>query len=494
MQGPGRGPGHRRDLTAGSLDPAERSRSIGSVSARSRFAWWIAAAFAGAVALRWAVTLRYYRHLPLGWTDNFYYHFQATLLAEGQGFSNPFARAQGIKEPTAGHPPLYSLYLAMWSLLGAGTPLWHRLASGLASAGAVIPVSLTVLRLAGARAGIVAGFGAAAYPALWMNDGLILAESLYIPLVATALWQAHRVVEEPSRRRVIEFSVILAAATLTRGEASLLFLVLLVPLVAGLRTVAIRERIQMIGLAAVAAAVVMAPWVGRNLTIFDEPTLLGPGPGFVLELGNCDATYSGPLLGYWSHTCDNRGDQAWPDPEDAARPDYWSRTCGTGQCVDGDESAIGADKLARARDYIGDHIAEQPKVIAARVGRLFGLFRPLQTADFDVFFERRIASHVKVALWSHWALSLLAVGGAVTLWQKRKPVLPAAALAGVAAFTAAVSFGITRYRVSADVAAVVLAGVGIGALLDRWRRRSRSEPLPGADPAEPIVAACEPAG
>jgi hypothetical protein len=39
----------------------------------------------------------------------------------------------------------------------------------------------------------------------------------------------------------------------------------------------------------------------------------------------------------------------------------------------------------------------------------------------------------------------------------------------VVAAAAAVSFGITRYRVPVDVALVVLAGVGADGVLRRWR-------------------------
>ena len=38
--------------------------------------------------------------------------------------------------------------------------------------------------------------------------------------------------------------------------------------------------------------------------------------------------------------------------------------------------------------------------------------------------------------------------------------------------TAALAFGTTRYRIPADVALVVLAGVGLAALVGRWRRRA----------------------
>lgn len=410
---------------------------------QNRFAWGVAAALALAVALRWIVAIRYYRDLPLGFTDNYYYHSQANLLAEGRGFLNPFVILEGREDPAAVHPPLYSMYLAAWSLLGADTPLWHRLASGLISAAAVIPAALTVARLAGRRAGAVAGSVIAVYPAMWMNDGLILSESLYIPLTAVAIWQSHRMIDQPSAGRAAGLAAALAAMALTRPESFLLFFVLLTPLLWRLQVFAARDRIRMAAVASVAAAGILAPWVGRNLIVFEKPTFLSAGHGFVFELANCDATYSGPFIGYWSADC-------------ASEP--WA---------EGDVSAVSTDKFDRALRYIGDHLDQQPIVAAARAGRIFGLFRPFQNADFDVFFERRIGFHVQAGLWSHWALSLLAAGGAVVLRRRRFPLWPSAVVIGTAALTASATFGITRYRSGADVAIVVLAGIALGGLLDR---------------------------
>lgn len=439
-----------------------RGQSAPTQPQRTRFAWCVAAAFALAVAVRWAVAVRYYRDLPLGLTDNYYYHSQANLLAEGRGFLSPFALLGGREEPTAAHPPLYSLYLAAWSLLGATAPLWHRLASGLISAAAVVPVALTAARLAGRRAGAAAAAVAAVHPALWMNDGLILSESLYIPLAAAGLWQAHRFIDKPGPGRAAGLASVLALAALTRSESLLLFLMLLTPLVWRSPRATVSQRLRMTGIAAAVASAVLAPWAVRNLVVFEEPTFLSVGQGYVLELANCDATYSGPLVGYWSAACD------------------------PGQWAEGDESVVGAAKLDRALRYIGDHLGRQPGVATARVGRLFGLFRPFQTADFDVFFERRIDWHVRAGLWAHWALSLLAVGGAVVLRRRRRPIWPSMALIGTAAATAAVSFGITRYRVGADVAIVMLAGVALGLLLDRWKPSPPPNEPDRADSAIPI--------
>lgn len=431
------------------------------MSRPTRLGWYVAAAFALAVAVRWAVAIRYYRDLPLGLTDNYYYHSQANLLAEGRGFLNPFALIDGREGPTAAHPPLYSLYLAAWSLLGASTPLWHRLASGLVSATAVAPVALTAARLAGPRAAAAAAAVVAVHPVLWMNDGLILSESLYIPLAAAGLWQAHRFIDRPGIGRAAGLAAVLALGALTRSESLLLLFALLAPLVWRSRATA-KERLQMAGVAAAVALAVLAPWVVRNLVTFEEPTILSVGQGYVLELANCDDTYSGPLLGYWSAACDS------------------------GEWAEGDESVVGAAKLNRALEYIGDHLSRQPVVAAARAGRLFGLFRPFQTADFDVFFEGRVDRHVRVGLWAQWGLSLLAVGGAVVLWRRRRPLWPSMALIGTAALTAAVSFGITRYRAGADVAIVVLAGVALGALLNRLRPSTPpQDESSGADSATP---------
>lgn len=407
----------------------------------------MAAALLLAVAVRWFVFWRWYRYLPIGEVnDNVYYHVTANLLADGHGFANPFEYlVDGKIQPTAGHPPGYTVYLSFWSLLGLDSVSWHRLAGGFISATAVIPVGLLLRCLFNQRTAGVGMVAVALHPPLWMNDALILSESMYIPIAAWTLWFAHRVYDEASWRRITELTVVLSLGALTRSEPFMLFFVLLAPIILTHRSLDWRSRISRTAGAALIAMVLLAPWVGRNLATFDEPTFLAIGPGYVLELGNCDDTYSGRFLGYWSDDCDDRSTRSA-----------------------GDESAVGAAKLDKALDYIGDHLSEKPKVVAARVGRVLGLFRPGQNADFDVFFERRVASHVNIGLFSHYVLMVAAIYGAVVM-RRRTTLLPVAAVAGTSLLTVAITFGITRYRLGADVVFVVLAAVALGALLDRLR-------------------------
>ena len=92
---------------------------------------------------------------------------------------------------------------------------------------------------------------------------------------------------------------------------------------------------------------------------------LAYGAGYVMKIGNCDRTYHGTFLGYWHITCAYTG---------STEPDL-----SVGE-VRAREQAI---------DYIGDHMDRLPVVVAARIGRLWNVFRPGQGTDFDVLFERR---------------------------------------------------------------------------------------------------------
>jgi hypothetical protein len=416
-------------------------------------------AFVLAVAVRWIVVLRWYRDIPLvepgTINDNLYYHLSANLLADGRGFVNPFSFLEGTIEPTAAHPPGFTIYLSIWSFLGLDTVTWHRLAGGLLSASVVFPIGLLLRRYFTVRTAGIAMAAAALYPPLWLNDALILSESMYIPLAGWALVSAHRVHEDPSIRRVVELTVVLSLGALTRSEPFLMFFLLLTPLLMLHPALGWRRRVARTALAAGLAVMILAPWVARNLTTFEEPTYLAVGPGYVLELGNCDDTYSGELLGYWSAACDDGS--TWPDGAD--------------------ESGIGAAKYAKATEYIGDNLGEVPKVMAARVGRILGLYRPLQGIDFDAFFERRVRRHVEVGLIAHYVIMSAAVYGAF-VWRRRTTLLPLAAVAATSIATAAITFGITRYRVGADLVLLVLAAVALDHLIDRYGPPMAIESIP----------------
>lgn len=402
----------------------------------------------------WSV-LAYYRRLPLGFTDNFYYSQQANFLADGHGFSDPYHWSDtGQLIASADHPPLYSLYLAVWSLLGFRGPTEHRLASSLLGVATVVVLGLVARRIAGNRAGLVAAGVAALYPPLWIVDGTIVAESIYALVIGLLLLAALDAIDRPSLRTFAVLGATIGLAALARSEGLSLLVLLVVPVLLLLR-LGWRERISMAVIAGLAAGALIAPWFVRNLQHFDEPVPLSYGAGFVLYIGNCDETYHGAMLGYWDFNCAYPGDFL-PDKSVAERR-----------------------ARSEALDYIADNLDRVPVVVAARVGRLWHLYRVEQGISFDKFFERRGHFPSDAAVPAFYAVAAAALAGAWSLRRRRATLVAILSLAVSATISAAVAFGITRYRIAGDVALVVLAGVGVDAVLRRTLdRRRTAEPEP----------------
>jgi hypothetical protein len=228
---------------------------------------------------------------------------------------------------------------------------------------------------------------------------------------------------------------------MTRSEALLLLVLLAVPVMwrAGV------HRLRHAALAAVACVVVIAPWTIRSTLALDSPVLLSTNLGGLLAGANCHATYHTADIGTWKFTCFGRLPRFDRQAELAA---YLRR---------------------KGLRYAGHHAGRVPVVVAARVGRVWDVYRPLQNADYEAFYEgrQRTASHIGLGVY--YVLLALAVYGAVVLRRRRETLLILLAPFALVTVMAALSYGITRFRIPADVALVVLAAVAGEELLRRLR-------------------------
>jgi hypothetical protein len=410
----------------------------------------------------------------LGLSDETFYHQQARLVADGMGFINPFGYYAPVGSPahrvveTAIHPPAYTVFLAIPAKFGIDSVLSQRIVTALLGTATVFLLGLLGRRIAGERAGIIAAVLAAAAPALWVNDAVLGLETLYCFCLVVALLCLYRFWTQPSLGPVIGMGAALAVGSLTRSEGTLLFVLLVLPTLLLVPGIHARDRLKFLGVTALVAVVVMGPWVVRNLTTFDEPTVLGTGFGSVLAYGNCDATYSGSLLGYWSDQCSLKD---YPPQLEESRVDLLARHKGT--------------------DYIKDHLSRVPIVVAARVGRVWDVFRPTQNVHLNSFFERRGDAASWAVLVGYYLMLPFAIGGLVVMRRRRVPIFPMIAIAVSVTITVALSFGITRYRAPVDAVLPVLAAVALDAL---WRRRGRAPAETRAadgEPAEPVTAVTE---
>jgi hypothetical protein len=328
--------------------------------------------------------------------------------------------------------------------------------SCLIAAGAVMVIGLVGRRIGGPRAGLIAAAIAAAYPNFWILDGLLLSEGLFALLIGLTILMSYRFREHPTWGNVAALGAFVGLATLCRGEAVFLSVFLIAPLVLMTKGLDLGRRVLLLALSAVAVVVVLSPWAIRNLTTFDEPFLLSSNSDAVLRVANCDATYNGYLVG------------------------YFSVSCGGGLPALNNEESLDAKKDREiALDYISEHKGQVPRVVAARIGRVWDVYRPYQNARLSTY-EGRPIDLTKYSLYAYWIVGGLGIVGGVITYRRRVTLIPLVAQVLLVTFVAAAAYGALRFRGPAEVALIALAGVTLDAALRRlFRGRTRH------DPAEP---------
>ena len=420
------------------------------------FAWSLAAITAGGLALRIAYVLIERRDLEFT-GDAFFYHEAANLLADGRGFISPIELEffNGRVAEAAEHPPAYTVYLAIPSFVGLDTELAHLLWSCLAGAITVALTGLLGRAAGGPRVGVIAAVLAAVYPNVWAHDGALLSETLALATTTATLLLAYRYLAAPSWRRLAATAAVAGLAALSRSELVLLLPLLVVPLALRTGAIDLRQRLRWIGAASAATALVLAPWVAFNLTRFDRPVLLSSQLGGTLAVANCDDTYYGKFLGYWSLQC------SVPIALEAHEDGL-------------DQSGAEARLRKHALDYISDHKGRVPVVVAARLGRMVGVFRPGEYVDLEQLPEGRERWLAYANLVTLWLVLTLAISGGVIVWRRKAPLLPLVVAPFIVVLTVAMIYYDVRFRASAETSLVVLAAVAI----DAGIRRLRREPEP----------------
>jgi len=398
--------------------------------------------------------------------DAWYTHSQAELISQGHWFKigTDFFLSGNLVD-SAGDPPLYPLFLGAWSRLGLASVTWNRVVSTLFGLAFIVLVGLLARRLAGDIAGIAAAVLAAIHPLLWINDVMLLSEGMYQPAIVLILWAAYVWIDHPDRRRIVIVGVAIAIAALTRAEAVSLFGFLVIPLVAWRTRLSRRERIHQIGLAWMAGLLVMAPWLVFNNLRFERPVTLTAASGDVLMAGSCDAAWSGELMGTWATCFEQRGLLA---EYEAALPGVTDREQGW---VKYDESVRDEFMTRHAIGYTLDHWKRYPVVALARVGRSLEFFRVGSTLRLNYEVEGRWRVPSTAGLVLYYLLVPFTIAGGLAMSERGRRLVPMLSIWVMVIFASAVTFGLTRYRVPVDVAMVIMSGIGIEWLWQRYRAR-----------------------
>jgi 4-amino-4-deoxy-L-arabinose transferase-like glycosyltransferase len=394
--------------------------------------------------------------------DARFYHDGANLLADGKGFISPFDFfGKGRTVEAAEHPPLYLVYLAIPSALRLTSTLTHLLWSCVLGAGTIVLVGFLGRAVVNERVGILAAALLAVFPDAWMSDGSLLAETAAMFTATLAVLLAYSCWRQPSWRRFAAVGTAIGAAALARSELVLLLVGLLVPLALYARGAELRRRLRWLGIGVLAALIVIAPWVSYNLVRFRRPVLLSSQYGPLLASANCDTTYYGRLVGFFSIPCDRAIARRAIEPglDQSQRDSIYRR---------------------EALEYVRGHAGRLPVVMAARAGRVAGVFRPGQQIQIDSFLNQYGVVFVRGALYTFQGVAVLAIVGAILLRRRRTvPLFPLVAPAAVVVVTVLVTYGLTRFRFAAEPALIVLAAVAIDAAV-AWVR-ARAAPASAGD-------------
>lgn len=297
----------------------------------------------------------------------------------------------------------------------------------------------------GIRAGLLAAGATAVYVNVWVNDGLVMAETLTFLLVTLITISVLRSIAEPSPGRFACIGFLCASAALTRAE-----LVILVPLIALLATFELRRRdragtvVNVVALIAVFCAVV-SPWVIWNQIRFDGPAFLSTNDGLTLAGANCDRTYFEDIGG-WDLWCA----YAVPVPDDA------------------DPAEASAIMRKAGLDYWRQNLDQYPKVAVARLARVFS-FGYLGSSAHSATAEGRPIWLTHIGNLQYWSMIPLAMVG----FRRRTTSSDRFVLLGTVPLVVVVGLvanAYVRFRVPSEVGLVVLASLGADFLWTSARR------------------------
>lgn len=458
---------------------------VSSAPRCTHFARWITVAVVVGLVVRVAYIL-WLHHIGNFWIgDSLIYHGEGLQLAKGDGWVNPvLVDIYGIRRELAMHPPAYSLWLALWSWLGFTSMFAHQLVT--------IPIGLATIALVGLigrqvwsdRVGIAAAAIAAVHPSIWSWEGMVLQEPMAILATCLLLFAMLRLVRRIDRSSVLLAGCAAGFAPLTRAELVSAIAICLITIL-----IVHRSRAALFGTIAVGllAMLVVMPWSIHNSMRFSRFVPLSNGLGVTLASTNCDAL-NGQWLGYWSLTCgrdlSNEATAEWAAEHPGAKfievydsdglpvsPPYYF------QYPELDEAEVDARLTQKTIEWIKEHPSFLVRSVPARLGRVLGVFRPVEQMRYDSGIEGRKRAVVLGAWAGYYALLPFAILGGWRLKRRSRSnlvMLLAPVFSALAVI--AMTFGNTRYRAIAEPTMAVLGSIGLAVVWGYLRRLWNEHP------------------
>jgi 4-amino-4-deoxy-L-arabinose transferase-like glycosyltransferase len=314
-------------------------------------------------------------------------------------------------------------------------------------------------RLWGERPALVAAGLAAVFPPLVLLNVSLLSEVAFIPLMLASLLAVLEFRKRGGLRWLAVAGFLCGLAVLTRSNGLLLVL----PLALGAWT--LRPRFSRAALAGPAVLVLvtlvtLAPWVIRNTLEFDRFIGVGTQAGFALA-----ATYNAESRARAEHP-----GQPFVPFQLRTFSDLFRRH-------DLDEAELTGRLNDRAVDYIKSHPGYVLETMAWNVPRVLDIVRhdsferlfPAQEVQARGIGEVTSAPVYLGSLYVVLVLALAGIAAQAGLLPSRRAPLFVWGLPLVVVLPGLAIYGLARYRAPVDPFLVMLAAVGVYALIERFR-------------------------
>ena len=247
--------------------------------------------------------------------DGFRYHFGAVLLVDGFGFVNPLNPAF----VDTGHPPGWTILLALPTTLGLRTWFEHQIVTAVVGSATIVMVGIAARKAFGSRVGLIAAALTALYPGIILYEREVLSEPLAMFGIATMIWLAYAFIARPRAGLAAALGAVLGALAMTKSDLIVISVLLIAPLILSRREVDLGRRVGWLAMAGAICIAIIAPWSTYLSSRYDQPVLLTGGIGVTMAAGNCPETYDGELLAYYDFACVLRSRGPVDNPIDRRR-------------------------------------------------------------------------------------------------------------------------------------------------------------------------------
>jgi len=380
---------------------------------------------------------------------------------------------------TVDRAPLWPLAIAaIYAVLGEHD-MMVRLFLSLVGAGTCVLIYYFVRDLFGSRIALIAGLAASVYPFLFIYDGWLYSESLYIFLLFAFCYALYRLQRTPSRSLMLISGILLGLVSLTRPNGLIILgLFIAWAMVLGIAKVQTwRILLQSVVLITLVTLVIILPWTIRNYVVTHALVPIATGDGKV-------------LIGAYNNKIDNPNSQdrqyyqqylgTWLKPEEVAPQlvKQFPANC-SGAC----EVARDNVYKAAALQWIGSHLNKLPHVFVLHAAYLWQTTSSEADFPFNRFPDRIYSklTIVLMELYTPLLFLLAAIGLIVTLRRWRELLFIYSMIALTFAQSVAL-YGFARFRAPIEPMLLVLAAGAVWWLATLFMKRRKgveqSMPVP----------------